>query len=139
MDCAPKRPFEEDPGGRPINDGTLAHDGVVDAATLDALRRLRDADLSLLMVTGRELPSLASVFPHLNLFDRVVAENGAVLFDPVGAHHAVAGAVAAAGAASGTRGAGRALFCGPLDRGDRRAARARRPVRDPRPRPRMAT
>ena len=82
MDCAPKRPFEEYLAVATDYDGTLAHDGVVDAATLEALRRLREADMSLLMVTGRELPSLASVFPHLHLFDRVVAENGALLFDP---------------------------------------------------------
>jgi hypothetical protein len=34
------------------------------------------------MVTGRELPDLESVFPHFELFDRIVAENGAVLFNP---------------------------------------------------------
>jgi HAD superfamily hydrolase (TIGR01484 family) len=34
------------------------------------------------MVTGRELPDLQSVFPRLTLFDRIVAENGAVLYTP---------------------------------------------------------
>ncbi len=33
-------------------------------------------------MTGRELPDLQRVFPGLALFDRVVAENGAVLYDP---------------------------------------------------------
>jgi hypothetical protein len=33
-------------------------------------------------VTGRELPDLKLVFPHLDLFARVVAENGALLYRP---------------------------------------------------------
>jgi hypothetical protein len=34
------------------------------------------------MVTGRELGDLQGVFARLDLFERVVAENGAVLYDP---------------------------------------------------------
>ena len=34
------------------------------------------------MLLGRELPDLARVFPELDLFDHVVAENGALLFEP---------------------------------------------------------
>ena len=34
------------------------------------------------MVTGRELPDLQSVFAHLDVFDLIVAENGALLYDP---------------------------------------------------------
>jgi hydroxymethylpyrimidine pyrophosphatase-like HAD family hydrolase len=63
-------------------DGTIAHDGIVDEATVDALRRVRKAGLRLLLVTGRELPSLFSTFEHSALFDRIVAENGAVVYDP---------------------------------------------------------
>jgi hydroxymethylpyrimidine pyrophosphatase-like HAD family hydrolase len=63
-------------------DGTLAHDGIVDETTLDALKRFRSSGRKLILVTGRELPDLENVFPHLNLFDRVVAENGALLFNP---------------------------------------------------------
>ncbi len=37
-------------------DGTIAHDGVVDDATIAALERARAAGLCLLLVTGRELP-----------------------------------------------------------------------------------
>jgi hydroxymethylpyrimidine pyrophosphatase-like HAD family hydrolase len=33
-------------------------------------------------VTGRILSDLQAVFPHIELFDAVVAEDGAVLFDP---------------------------------------------------------
>jgi hydroxymethylpyrimidine pyrophosphatase-like HAD family hydrolase len=63
-------------------DGTLAHDGRVDAPTLAALDRVRASGRRLLLVTGRELPELQTVFPHLDKFDRVVAENGALVFDP---------------------------------------------------------
>jgi hydroxymethylpyrimidine pyrophosphatase-like HAD family hydrolase len=63
-------------------DGTIAHDGVVDAATVAALRRLRDSGRRLLLVTGRELDELLTVFAHCDLFDRIVAENGALLYHP---------------------------------------------------------
>jgi hydroxymethylpyrimidine pyrophosphatase-like HAD family hydrolase len=82
MDCRPRRALEDYLAIATDYDGTIAHDGVVPPETLDALRRLRAAELSLLLVTGRELPSLTLAFPHLNLFDRVVAENGALLYDP---------------------------------------------------------
>ena len=63
-------------------DGTLAHDGRVDAPTLDALREARGSGIRLVMVTGRELPDLFGTFEHADLFDRIVAENGALLYDP---------------------------------------------------------
>jgi hypothetical protein len=63
-------------------DGTLAHDGVVDAITIEALVRARDAGLRLIMVTGRELSDLFNTFEHSSLFDRIVAENGAALYHP---------------------------------------------------------
>ena len=63
-------------------DGTLAHDGVVDAPTLAALDRFRETGRRLVMVTGRELEELKEVFPPLDLFDLVVAENGALLYRP---------------------------------------------------------
>jgi hydroxymethylpyrimidine pyrophosphatase-like HAD family hydrolase len=63
-------------------DGTIAHHGVVDEPTIDALARLRASGRKLIMVTGRELSELISVFPRLDLFDLVVAENGALLYDP---------------------------------------------------------
>jgi hydroxymethylpyrimidine pyrophosphatase-like HAD family hydrolase len=63
-------------------DGTLAHDGVVYEPTLAALRRARAAGLRLLMVTGRELSDLFNTFEHSSLFDCIVAENGAVVYDP---------------------------------------------------------
>lgn len=63
-------------------DGTLAADGRVDEATLQALRKLRNSGRKLLLVTGRELEDLERAFPHLELFERVVAENGALLYRP---------------------------------------------------------
>ena len=63
-------------------DGTLAHHGRVSEPTLAALRRARQSGRKLIMVTGRELPDLQFAFPHLDLFDLVVAENGALLFWP---------------------------------------------------------
>ena len=63
-------------------DGTLARDGVVDSATVDALNEVKRSGRKLLMVTGRELSELAGAFPELGLFDLVIAENGALLFDP---------------------------------------------------------
>jgi hydroxymethylpyrimidine pyrophosphatase-like HAD family hydrolase len=63
-------------------DGTIAHDGRVDEATLTALRRARARGRRLLLVTGREVGDLANTFAHLEVFERVVAENGGVLLNP---------------------------------------------------------
>ena len=63
-------------------DGTIAHDGVVDAPTLAALRRAKAGGLRLFLVTGRDVPALYDTFDHVALFDVVVAENGAVLYAP---------------------------------------------------------
>jgi len=63
-------------------DGTLAHDGVVDARTVTALERLRDSGRRIVLVTGRHLPDLSKIFPRLELFDRVVVENGGLLYRP---------------------------------------------------------
>jgi HAD superfamily hydrolase (TIGR01484 family) len=63
-------------------DGTLAHDGVVERATVQALERFKSTGRRVILVTGRELPHLKDVFPDLDLFDLVVAENGALVYDP---------------------------------------------------------
>jgi hydroxymethylpyrimidine pyrophosphatase-like HAD family hydrolase len=63
-------------------DETLAWDGQVDEPTVDALNEARAAGLRLILVTGRELTSLFNTFPHSSLFDRIVAENGAIVYDP---------------------------------------------------------
>ncbi len=63
-------------------DGTLAHHGTVSDATWAAVQRLRDSGRKVLLVTGRELEDLQTVCPRLDLFDLVVAENGALLYRP---------------------------------------------------------
>jgi len=63
-------------------DGTIAHHGAVDEATMEALRTLKETGRRLILVTGRELPDLRRVFPALDVCDRVVAENGALLHNP---------------------------------------------------------
>ncbi len=63
-------------------DGTLAQDGRVDETTLKALENLRASGRKIILVTGRELQGLAEAFPHLETFDLVVCENGALLYDP---------------------------------------------------------
>ena len=63
-------------------DGTLAHDGKVDESTIGALVRANEAGLVNILVTGRELADLFNTFPQPALFKRIVAENGAVLYDP---------------------------------------------------------
>jgi hydroxymethylpyrimidine pyrophosphatase-like HAD family hydrolase len=63
-------------------DGTLAHHGQVDRTTLAGLEKLLASGRRLVLVTGRELPDLQATFPRLDLFERVVAENGALLYHP---------------------------------------------------------
>lgn len=63
-------------------DGTLAHHGRVDEATVAALERLRESGRRTLLVTGRQLGDLLQLFPRATLFDRIVAENGALVYDP---------------------------------------------------------
>ena len=63
-------------------DGTIATDGAVAPATLEALGRVRGSGRRLLLVTGRTGPQLEAVFGRWNVFDRIVLENGAVLVDP---------------------------------------------------------
>ncbi|MCF6157836.1 MAG: DUF87 domain-containing protein [wastewater metagenome] len=63
-------------------DGTLAFQGKVNGKTLSALERLRNSGRKLILVTGRILDDLIYIFPHINIFDRVIAENGAVIYRP---------------------------------------------------------
>ncbi len=63
-------------------DGTLAHDGRVDQRTLDAVARVRASGRKIILVTGRELPDLRNVCSELERFDCIVAENGALLYQP---------------------------------------------------------
>ena len=63
-------------------DGTIAHDGRCTPTTVEALKRVRASGRKIILATGRQLAELQEVFPEYALFDRIVAENGAVLFRP---------------------------------------------------------
>lgn len=63
-------------------DGTIATDGRVPDDVVAALQRVAASGRKLVLVTGRELAQLIEVFPALPVFDLVVAENGALLYDP---------------------------------------------------------
>lgn len=63
-------------------DGTLAHDGQVATTTISAIQRLADSGRKVVLVTGREMPSLKAIFAELKLFHWIVAENGGLLYEP---------------------------------------------------------
>lgn len=63
-------------------DGTLAHDSHVDQRTLLALEQLKASGRKVILVTGREMPELESVFPEYRICDAIVAENGGLLVFP---------------------------------------------------------
>jgi hypothetical protein len=63
-------------------DGTLAHAGRIADTTWAALHRLCDSGRKLVMVTGRELEDVLALIGEPELFARIVAENGAVLYRP---------------------------------------------------------
>ena len=64
-------------------DGTIAHHGAVDAATVEALQKFKDSGRKVILVTGREIPDLLTVFSEAAIFDLIVAENGALLYWPL--------------------------------------------------------
>jgi hydroxymethylpyrimidine pyrophosphatase-like HAD family hydrolase len=63
-------------------DGTLASNGTVAPETVAALRRLAATGRKLILVTGRRIDDLIRVFPEVGIFDRVVAENGPLIYRP---------------------------------------------------------
>src|SRR5687768_2200467 len=63
-------------------DGTIATHGHVDDATWASLAKLRESGRKLILVTGRELDELLELIPDPTVFDRIVAENGALIYDP---------------------------------------------------------
>src|SRR5919106_910847 len=72
-------------------DGTLATDGRVDAETVAALEQLLASGRKLILVTGRQLGELLEIFPQIVLCERVVAENGALLYRPALREHKILG------------------------------------------------
>ncbi len=63
-------------------DGTLATHGTVPPATVEAIKRLRASGRKFVLVTGREVDDVLQVFPDNEICDRIVAENGAVVYNP---------------------------------------------------------
>ena len=63
-------------------DGTLATHGKVEQCVIDALYRFKASTRKLILVTGRELDELKAIFPAYTLFNHIVAENSAVLYNP---------------------------------------------------------
>ncbi len=60
-------------------DGTLTEEGQVAPATWEVLRRARMAGIVHILVTGRTLDSILAAGPFTDLFEAIVAENGAVV------------------------------------------------------------
>ena len=63
-------------------DGTIATDGQMSAEAVAAIARLRKSGRRAILVTGRRLDELLAVCPQIDLFDYVVAENGALVYAP---------------------------------------------------------
>jgi hydroxymethylpyrimidine pyrophosphatase-like HAD family hydrolase len=63
-------------------DGTLAENGRVNESTHIALKRLKESGRKLILISGRELNDLTRVFEQVELFDLLVVENGALLYNP---------------------------------------------------------
>jgi HAD superfamily hydrolase (TIGR01484 family) len=63
-------------------DGTIAKDERVAPEVVEALKKLKASGRKLILVTGRELDQLKAIFPEHTLFDRIVAENGALIYRP---------------------------------------------------------
>jgi HAD superfamily hydrolase (TIGR01484 family) len=63
-------------------DETLAHAGRIADTTWAALHRLCASGRKLVLVTGRELEDVLALIREPELFARIVAENGAVLYRP---------------------------------------------------------
>lgn len=65
-------------------DGTIASDGRAHPEVVAAIRDARAEGITVVLVTGRILSDLRIVLSEENLFDAIVAENGAVIAFPNG-------------------------------------------------------
>jgi hydroxymethylpyrimidine pyrophosphatase-like HAD family hydrolase/energy-coupling factor transporter ATP-binding protein EcfA2 len=63
-------------------DGTLAKHEKVAAKVVETLKALKISGRKLILVTGRQLEELQALFPEFAIFDRIVAENGALIYRP---------------------------------------------------------
>jgi hydroxymethylpyrimidine pyrophosphatase-like HAD family hydrolase/ActR/RegA family two-component response regulator len=64
-------------------DGTIARNGVVPDQTWDLLRQAKIAGMTLILATGRVLANFINDGPFAEIFEAIVAENGAVIFFPM--------------------------------------------------------
>ena len=67
-------------------DGTIAGDGTVEKSTVEALKKVKQSGRKIILVTGREMASLMKSFPDWEIFDAIVAENGAYFYTPATKH-----------------------------------------------------
>lgn len=65
-------------------DGTIAHHGQPLPEVVAAIREARTRGITVVLVTGRILSDLHRVLTEEDVFDVIVAENGAVLAFPNG-------------------------------------------------------
>jgi HAD superfamily hydrolase (TIGR01484 family) len=63
-------------------DDTLATGGAISNVVAEGLERLRTSGRHVLLATGRRLDDLLAICPYVDLFSYVVAENGALLYEP---------------------------------------------------------
>jgi phosphoglycolate phosphatase (TIGR01487 family) len=63
-------------------DGTLATGGTMSNTTAEAVTRLRKSGRHTILATGRRLDDLLAICPFVDLFSYVVAENGALVYEP---------------------------------------------------------
>jgi hydroxymethylpyrimidine pyrophosphatase-like HAD family hydrolase len=63
-------------------DGTFAHHGRAEEQTIAAVERIRATGRKTFLVTGREIEDLRLTFSRFDIFDVIVAENGALLHYP---------------------------------------------------------
>ena len=63
-------------------DGTLATAGIVSDTTVAVLQRFRASGRHVILATGRRLDDLLAICPFIGMFSYVVAENGAVIYEP---------------------------------------------------------
>lgn len=63
-------------------DGVIAQDGRPSGSAISALERLRMSGRRVILITGRRLDNLRESCPNLSLFDYVVTENGATVYEP---------------------------------------------------------
>jgi HAD superfamily hydrolase (TIGR01484 family) len=63
-------------------DGVIATEGHASDSAIAAIKRLRKSGRRAILITGRRLENLQESFSELTLFDYIVAENGAVVYEP---------------------------------------------------------